>query len=72
MSATLSTLAARGGVYEKLAYAVEGWNDRAEKRRVYRQTYRELAALTPREMSDLGLNRSMIGAVAYEAAYGPK
>lgn len=38
--------------------------------RVYRRTQAELNALSTRELSDLGINRSMITRLAYEAAYG--
>lgn len=40
------------------------------KRRVYKQTHAELSALSTRELDDLGINRSMISRLAYEAAYG--
>ena len=36
--------------------------------RVYRQTYDELSGLGDRELSDLGLSRSMIRGLALEAA----
>ncbi|WP_238475478.1 DUF1127 domain-containing protein [Rhodophyticola sp. CCM32] len=39
-------------------------------RKVYRQTIAELETCSTRELSDLGLSRSMIKSVAYEAAYG--
>lgn len=38
--------------------------------KVYRQTRDELAALSDRELADLGLHRSGINAVAMESAYG--
>ena len=44
--------------------------DAAAKRRVYRTTVSELDALSTRELADLGLSRSMIKGIAYEAAYG--
>jgi hypothetical protein len=37
---------------------------------VYRQTLTELQALSPRELTDLGLTPSMLRTVALEAAYG--
>lgn len=40
------------------------------KWRVYRDTVSELSALSNRDLSDLGLSRSMIRSVAIEAAYG--
>lgn len=42
----------------------------AQRRRVYRQTLTELDALSDRDLADLGLHRSMISAVAKDAAYG--
>ncbi|MDS9467213.1 DUF1127 domain-containing protein [Paracoccus sp. MBLB3053] len=42
------------------------------RRALYRQTVRELNDLTGRELGDLGINRSMIRSVAYEAAWGSK
>ena len=40
------------------------------RRRIYDQTVRELRALSDRDLTDLGINRSMIGSIATEAAYG--
>jgi len=40
------------------------------RRRVYDRTVRELRQLTDRELSDLGIARSLIGEIAREAAYG--
>ncbi|PCD77556.1 DUF1127 domain-containing protein [Pseudothioclava arenosa] len=40
------------------------------RRKVYRQTLRELKSLSNRELEDMGLHRSMITRVAQEAAYG--
>jgi uncharacterized protein YjiS (DUF1127 family) len=37
--------------------------------RMYRKTVNELSALSSRELADLGLNRSMLKRVAYQAAY---
>ena len=42
----------------------------AQRRRVYVQTVAELQALSDRDLADLGLHRSMIPAVAKDAAYG--
>lgn len=44
--------------------------DKMAKRKVYRATIAELERLTNRDLSDLGLSRSMIKSVALEAAYG--
>jgi uncharacterized protein YjiS (DUF1127 family) len=40
------------------------------RRAVYRRTLRELNALSPRELADLGLHAALIEQVAHEAAYG--
>lgn len=40
-----------------------------QKRKIYRQTYRELSSLSDRALADLGLSRSMIKSLAHEAAY---
>ena len=42
----------------------------AQRRRVYMQTVTELDALSDRDLADLGLHRSLIRAVAKDAAYG--
>ena len=43
---------------------------RFEAYAAYRTTLNELSSLSGRELADLGLNRSTIRSVAYEAAYG--
>ena len=40
------------------------------RRRLYLRTRRELSALTVRELTDLGINPTMISEVAHVAAYG--
>lgn len=44
-------------------------SERFARYRVYRRTLDELYTLSDRELNDLGLNRSMLKRVAYEAAY---
>ncbi len=39
------------------------------KRKLYSNTLNELQSLSDRELADLGLHRSMLRRVAYEAAY---
>jgi uncharacterized protein YjiS (DUF1127 family) len=46
--------------------------DRYAKYKVYRATMAELAALSDRDLSDLGISRGMINAIATEAAYSAK
>jgi len=46
------------------------FSKRFGQRRVYNRTYVELSQLSTRELDDLGISRSMISRLAYEAAYG--
>jgi uncharacterized protein YjiS (DUF1127 family) len=46
--------------------------DRYAKYSTYKATLNELAGLNDRDLSDLGINRSMIRGIAHEAAYGAK
>lgn len=55
---------------DRLNARIETAREGMAKRRVYRRTYAELSALSNRDLADLGLSRSMIPAVAHEAAYG--
>ena len=44
--------------------------DRYAKYSTYKTTLNELSGLSDRDLSDLGINRSMIRGIAREAAYG--
>lgn len=57
---------AQGGV---LAGMFASLRDAIARRRVYKRTYMELSQLSTRELDDLGIARSMITRLAYEAAY---
>jgi uncharacterized protein YjiS (DUF1127 family) len=46
------------------------WAENAAKRKVYRTTLAELESLSNRDLADLGICRSMINSLAFEAAYG--
>lgn len=52
---------------------VIGWFQSVQENRskaaLYRQTLRELNALSGRDLADLGIHRSSIRRIAYEAAY---
>ena len=54
----------------RLADLIASWRKAQAKRRVYRQTLRELNALSTRDLNDLGISRGMISRIAMEAAYG--
>ncbi len=58
------------GIAARISATFATLSDAWQRRRVYRQTLRELNALTSRELADLGMHRSMITRVALEAAFG--
>ncbi len=58
------------GLRGRFAALTKEISERLARRRVYQQTLRELSALSNRDLTDLGLHRSMITQVAHEAAYG--
>lgn len=61
---------AHGGFGDRIAALVEGVKKALAQRAIFKQTVRELSALNNAELADLGINRSMIVSMAYEAAYG--
>lgn len=58
------------GLGDRIAAALTSIKVAARRRAVYRQTLRELNALSTRDLYDLGIDASMIGRIAREAAYG--
>lgn len=48
---------------------LKGVQTRFARHRRFRRTLNELSALSNRDLADLGLNRSMLKRVAYQAAY---
>jgi uncharacterized protein YjiS (DUF1127 family) len=67
-----TTKLADTGLTDRVAAAFRAAGERYAQHRLYKRTYNELAALTGRELADLGLSRSGIRRVALEAAYGTK
>lgn len=65
-----NTRAASFGVADRFAAVVKSVTLAMQRRAIYNQTKRELAALSNRDLSDLGLSRANISEVAREAAYG--
>lgn len=57
-------------VREIFAHPLQSLQMMMQRRRIYVQTLTELRALSDRDLSDLGLSRSLIRAVATDAAYG--
>jgi uncharacterized protein YjiS (DUF1127 family) len=62
--------AASFGLADRFAAALQSVKAAMSRRAIYTQTVRELNALSPRELADLGIARSQIGEIAHEAAYG--
>ncbi|PKP70784.1 MAG: hypothetical protein CVT82_04715 [Alphaproteobacteria bacterium HGW-Alphaproteobacteria-4] len=60
------------GIAGRISAIFSNLNEARQRRKVYRQTLRELNVLSTRELDDLGIHRSMITRVAIEAAYGKR
>ena len=60
---------ARSGWQSRWTAAMIDLRARMARHRLYRQTRHELAVLSDRELADLGLHRSEIGRIAWQAAY---
>ena len=67
--ATNRTHSAGASLSDRLNAFFVDMRARMARRRVYRQTFTELAVLSDRELADLGLGRTEIRRVAYQAAY---
>jgi len=57
-------------IADRITGLVAGVQERAANYRVYTRTLKELGDLSDRELNDLGVSRTTIKAVAYEAVYG--
>lgn len=59
---------AQSGLGARVSGLVATFQARRARRRVFKQTYAELASLSNRDLADLGLARSEIARVAWQAA----
>lgn len=57
------------GIADRVRAVIADVVDRAARKKVYRTTVLELNNLSGRELADLGIHRSEIKRIAYEAAY---
>lgn len=57
------------GIYETLSRFFANQAEASKRRGVYNQTVRELNELSGRDLADLGIHRTEIKRIAYEAAY---
>jgi len=65
-----SIRAAGGNFADRLAAISKSVQTLMAQRRMFGQTFRELNALTDRELADLGIHRADIRRIAAQAAYG--
>lgn len=61
---------ANSSVLARVLAATAGITAALRKRQVYLSTQHELNSLSNRDLSDLGIHRSMIAEISREAAYG--
>lgn len=67
--AFINTAGKRDGALARLLQTtLDALRERRAYNAVYRQTWRELSALSERELADLGIARSEIGALSQDAA----
>ncbi|WP_146587524.1 DUF1127 domain-containing protein [Puniceibacterium confluentis] len=67
--ATNINTTSQGAVVSRFSALIHSLRTGFAKRKVYHNTLNELQTLSDRELADLGLARSMIRRIAYEAAY---
>ena len=70
MATTTFGNTAPSALRDRLNSFAETLQAKLEQRRTFHRTRRELQSLSDRELSDLGINRSLITSIAMEAAYG--
>lgn len=58
------------GLRDRIVDLVETSRDARGRRREYNRVYGELARMTDRDLTDIGISRGSIGDIAFEAAYG--
>ncbi len=72
MAYATNTRAFGATLSQRISEARAALADRYAKYSTYKATLNELAALTDRDLTDLGISRSMIQSIATQAAYGAK
>lgn len=70
MAFITETFSGSTSLSERFAALRENFATARAQRKIYTTTVAELDALSNRDLADLGLNRSMINSIAFEAAYG--
>ncbi|MBN8187799.1 MAG: DUF1127 domain-containing protein [Salipiger thiooxidans] len=67
--ATEQNTSTQSGFSGRIASMMTSLRERNARRKLFKETRNELSALSNRELSDLGLHRSMIRRIAWQAAY---
>jgi len=65
-----TTRTAHVSLADRFAAALKSVKEAMHRRKLFMATKRELSQLSNRELTDLGISRSMITRIALEAAYG--
>lgn len=60
------------GLLDRVSALFKAFGEARAQRKVYRETAKELNALSTRDLADLGISRAEIPFIAREAAYGAK
>ncbi|WP_133489531.1 DUF1127 domain-containing protein [Aliiroseovarius marinus] len=61
---------AEASIVDRFIALFAGWKETYATRQTYRQTVKELNALSDRELNDLGIGRGSIRFIAQMAVYG--
>ncbi|MDV4146067.1 MULTISPECIES: DUF1127 domain-containing protein [Shimia] len=69
MALATDFIASKHGFTDRLSALATDLVERLRKARAFSRAYNELAALPDAQLRDMGLNRSMIRRIAYQAAY---
>lgn len=70
--ATFADTIAPAGFNTRFGAIFKGFADRLVQKRLYRETVRELEALTSNELRDLGVDRADIPMIARSSVYSQK
>lgn len=69
MALATDYITVKTGIADRVLGALSGLKQALVQRRIYAQTVRELNVLSDNQLNDLGLKRSEIARIAYQAAY---
>jgi len=67
----IQTASPLAGLGAWLRAGIETIRENNAKRRTFKRTYDELSSLSNNDLADLGISRSMVRGIAFEAAYEP-